>query len=67
MKGEGTMKNVDYRSEKITNDNFIQADKMDEIRTLEHRFNLATKIAKICECKDSAVEKIADVLEKAGI
>lgn len=61
------MKNLNYRSEGIVNDNFIQADRQEEIQKLEHRYNLASEIAKICECKDSAVEKIMNVLEKAGI
>ena len=61
------MKNVNYKSEVIVNDNFIKADQYEEIKILEHRFNLATEIAKICECKDTAVEKIMEVLEKAGV
>ena len=61
------MKNLNYRSEGITNDNFVKADKYEEIRTLEHRFNLASEIAKICECGEKGIEKIMNVLEKAGI
>ena len=61
------MKNLNYKNEVITNDNFVKADKYEEIKILEYRYNLASEIAKICECKENAIEKIADVLEKAGI
>ena len=58
---------MDYRSEKNTDNLFIRGDEEEERRELERRYNLSREIAEICECKESAIMKIFDVLEKAGI
>ena len=59
---------MDYRSEMNIDNQFIGEEVYDLQHNFERRWELATKIAEICNCKtDTAVEKIYKVIEKSGM